>query len=310
MTTSIKIPISAIVLDESTQCRAEMRQEVIDEYAERMAEGDVFPPIDVFGTREKSWPGDGWHRLLAARLNTYTDIEVVLHPGGRTEAIKWALAANAAHGLKRSNGDKHRAVDIALREFPKLSGRAIAELCGVGYDLVQRVKKVTESVTCDHDSCYGCAHWTSYDSDGYERCAKFDRQVSDCGPGGECWEYDGETDPDEIIESHGGNADAEPQTVVGRDGKTYPATRSTGNVTSSPPTDPDDIPGFREGDSGDHTTSNRKGLLHTETHDVSDAEQFVNMAIRQLERIRDDDPNADKELARVSEWIANRRSRP
>lgn len=44
--------------------------------------------------------------------------------------------------------DKRPAVEIALREFPKLSSRAIAELCGVSYALVQDAKpQVTDSVT-------------------------------------------------------------------------------------------------------------------------------------------------------------------
>lgn len=44
----------------------------------------------------------------------------------------------------------------------------------------------------------------------------------------------------------------------------------------------------------------------TRTFDVTDANQFANMAIRQLERIRNDDPTAKKELVRVQEWIAKK----
>jgi hypothetical protein len=39
---------------------------------------------------------------------------------------------------------------------------------------------------------------------------------------------------------------------------------------------------------------------------VSDAAQYADMAIRQLQRIRDDDPNAQTEMKRVSNWIAER----
>jgi len=52
----------------------------------------------------------------------------------------------------------------------------------------------------------------------------------------------------------------------------------------------------------------RKGkeAQHRENNEVSDAEQYADMAIRQLQRIRNDDPNAETQLERVSNWIAER----
>ena len=144
----MKLNLKTIILDQSTQCRDVMRQETIDEYAERMRAGDKFPPIDVFGTPEKSWIADGWHRIMAAREIGADSIETTIHHGGRTEAVKFALGANAVHGLRRSNADKRRAVSVALAEFGGMSCRAVAEMCGVGNDLVQRIKpEVTDSVT-------------------------------------------------------------------------------------------------------------------------------------------------------------------
>jgi len=54
--------------------------------------------------------------------------------------------------------------------------------------------------------------------------------------------------------------------------------------------------------------NDRKKVRHAETHPVSDAAYYVDLAISQLERIRDDDPNADRELNRACEWIAGRRN--
>lgn len=45
---------------------------------------------------------------------------------------------------------------------------------------------------------------------------------------------------------------------------------------------------------------------YTERAPVSDAATYAYMAISQLERIRDDDPNARNELERVNQWINNR----
>jgi hypothetical protein len=44
-------------------------------------------------------------------------------------------------GLRRTNQDKHRAVEKALSLRPKMSDRAIAEHCGVGSTLVLRVRQ-------------------------------------------------------------------------------------------------------------------------------------------------------------------------
>lgn len=55
--------------------------------------------------------------------------------GGRADALKHAL-----HGHRRSNADKRRCVEIALREFPKLSSRAVAKLCGVSHTFVEQLR--------------------------------------------------------------------------------------------------------------------------------------------------------------------------
>ena len=59
--------------------------------------------------------------------------------------MRYALGANAANGLRRSNADKRRCVEIALKEFGGLSSRAIAELCGVGADMVIAHRPLSES---------------------------------------------------------------------------------------------------------------------------------------------------------------------
>lgn len=129
--TTARIDLRAIELDTSIQCRATIDTAVVNEYAERMAAGDRFPPIDVYGTKTKCWIGDGWHRVLAQRERAAKSIAANLHPGGRVDALKAALGANSLHGLHRSNKDKRRCVEIALREFPKLSNVRIGKLCGV-----------------------------------------------------------------------------------------------------------------------------------------------------------------------------------
>jgi len=148
------IELSAIELDTSIQCRAVIDTGVINDYAERMTEGDVFPPVELFGTTAKCWIGDGWHRALAAKSIECDVIAAKLNPGGRAEALKHALGANALHGQRRSNADKRRCVEIALREFPQMSSRALAKMCGVSPDFVARVRP-SEQVSSNDTSVTG-----------------------------------------------------------------------------------------------------------------------------------------------------------
>ncbi|MDD3642958.1 MAG: hypothetical protein PHQ19_05810, partial [Candidatus Krumholzibacteria bacterium] len=56
------------------------------------------------------------------------------------DALRHALGANAAHGHRRTNADKRRAVELALREFPKTPAIKIAEICGVSQPFVSAMK--------------------------------------------------------------------------------------------------------------------------------------------------------------------------
>lgn len=132
----MNVALSSIELDTSIQCRAVIDTGVINDYAERMTEGDKFPPVELFGTADKCWIGDGWHRTLAAKSIEQRTVEANLHPGGRADALKHALGANSTNGHRRTNADKRRTVEIALREFPQMSSRALAQMCGVHHTFV------------------------------------------------------------------------------------------------------------------------------------------------------------------------------
>ncbi len=133
------IPLPAIEMDTSIQCRASIDTAVVNDYAERMTEGDKFPPVDLFGATQ-FWIGDGWHRVMAAKQIGALTIETNVHEGARRDALKFALGANAAHGHRRTNADKRRSVEIALLEFADLSSRALGELCAVDHTYVLRIK--------------------------------------------------------------------------------------------------------------------------------------------------------------------------
>ena len=132
--------IESIELDSSIQCRSAIDTATVGEYAERMEEGDIFPPVVLFGDSARCWIGDGWHRVLAARQAGFEDIPADVRKGGRRDALQYALGANASNGMRRTNADKRRCVEIALKEFGGLSSRAIADMCGVSNHIVDSAR--------------------------------------------------------------------------------------------------------------------------------------------------------------------------
>ena len=130
----MKTKLSGIVLNAGTQLRAELNQEVIADYAQCMASGDKFPPVKIVQDDKRLILVDGFHRYHAAIKNKAVTIDAQITKGTRQDAVKFALAANASHGLRRTNADKRNAVAMALKEWPKLSSREIAKLCAVSHN--------------------------------------------------------------------------------------------------------------------------------------------------------------------------------
>jgi len=61
--------------------------------------------------------------------------------------LEYALGTNDKHGLKRSNGDKRKAVLIALNdiEWGMLTNREIGKLCRVSHTFVNAIKEKIEA---------------------------------------------------------------------------------------------------------------------------------------------------------------------
>lgn len=125
------LALSSIRLDGGTQCRASLDQDHIATLADAWQDGAKMPAVVVFHDGSNYWLADGFHRYHAAQECEFRDIEAEVRSGTRCDAVKFALGANAAHGLRRTNADKRRAVEIALKEFPKLSNVELARICAV-----------------------------------------------------------------------------------------------------------------------------------------------------------------------------------
>ena len=149
-----QITLARIRLDPRAQPRKHLDTNVTAEYAEAMKSGAVFPPVTVFHDGKVYWLADGFHRHYAAASAALRDIGCLVKPGGLREAILHSVQANAAHGLRRSDEDKRRAVRALLEdeEWSKWSDREVARRCSVSADLANRLRREMEPVTVRKDS--------------------------------------------------------------------------------------------------------------------------------------------------------------
>jgi hypothetical protein len=140
------LSLESINLYGGTQARVTTSDEAISSYAEEMSQGAVFPPIIVFFDGATYWLADGFHRYLAVKRNGGTTIAAEIETGGRVEALRHALGANATNGVYRNSADKRNAVEVALEEWPDQANPVIADLCKVSVDLVRRTRtQLTQS---------------------------------------------------------------------------------------------------------------------------------------------------------------------
>ena len=136
------IKLQDIRLDGGTQFREEIDQNKVKEYAEKMGDGDVFPPLQCTFDGSTYWLWDGFHRYFAWQSLGAKTVEVVYTPGTQEDAQDLALKANNTHGIPRSNETKRRQVEaaLAMKRHAKKSDREIAKLCDVSHPFVASVR--------------------------------------------------------------------------------------------------------------------------------------------------------------------------
>jgi hypothetical protein len=139
-----EISLETINIHGGTQSRLKTTDDAVESYADEMTQGAVFPPIAVYFDGATHWLADGFHRFLAAKRIERSTILAEVHEGGRLDALRHALGANATNGVCRTNADKRNAIEIALEEWPDRANPVIAEICRVSADLVRRVRNEME----------------------------------------------------------------------------------------------------------------------------------------------------------------------
>jgi hypothetical protein len=138
----MKIKLSLIDLTSPTQSRVNTCEETVQEYTGVLEDGGEFPPVDLFFNGEAAFIGDGWQRVYAHKRVGREEIQATMRQGGLREAVLFAASANSTHGLKRSNADKRKALQILLDdpEWSTWSETAIAAHCGVSRKLLSSMR--------------------------------------------------------------------------------------------------------------------------------------------------------------------------
>lgn len=139
-----EIPLPKVRLDGGAQ-----RRERIDpEHVAEMAQAKKLPPIKVCrDQRGIIWPWDAFHRLEVARIKRLKVIVAHVRSGSQRDAVLLSCGANPGHGLKRTNGDKQRAVETILAdpEWSTWSNVKIAEHCAVDEGTVRKYRAKSSS---------------------------------------------------------------------------------------------------------------------------------------------------------------------
>lgn len=145
-----KLTLAAIRADGGTQPREAINFTVVEDYKERIAAGDKFPPLVVFYDGTFYWLADGYHRYNAYCSPLAEDVDLVdveVHQGTREDAVWYSCAANRGHGLRRSGADKRRAIASALKLRPDSSDVILAAHVGVSDKTVATVRAELEATS-------------------------------------------------------------------------------------------------------------------------------------------------------------------
>jgi len=125
----MRLLITDLWLDPSIQIRGHLDEDAVAEYVDLLAASEP-PPIIVFD--EANIVGDGFHRIEAALRAGRMDIEAERLPGGRDEALAYAVTANAkgrAVRLTRSerNAGIRRLLDLDWRQVDICEAMGVAQ---------------------------------------------------------------------------------------------------------------------------------------------------------------------------------------
>jgi len=147
------VELRLIRIDGGTQSRVGLDEQTAEDYAAlyRARKGesacDALPEVECVFDGSAYWLYDGFHRYHGAAKAGLKALRVRFLAGTVQDARWLAAAANTKHGLRRTNADKRRAVEMAFASLQSqgLSDRAIADHCGVSNNFVSEIRRQVSS---------------------------------------------------------------------------------------------------------------------------------------------------------------------
>lgn len=131
------IPVGSLVFETPWQIPGRVDSHVVENYAECYRRGEKFPLPIVVKSGDKYLVVTGEHRARAQILNGCTEIAVDPKTLTPDEAAQLAWNDNAKHGLPLSRQDKIGIRSLALKRWPDLSSRDIAERTGLSHTFIE-----------------------------------------------------------------------------------------------------------------------------------------------------------------------------
>jgi len=136
--------LSEIKIEPELMMRVGINQEIVDDYAQALLDGDKFPPIILFHDGDDYHLADGWKRYYAHKKAGLEIIDTDVRMGTYEDAFDYALVqANHANGERYSIEDKRHALNLALEKqrYVEKSDRDLAKMLRVSHPFVAKVRK-------------------------------------------------------------------------------------------------------------------------------------------------------------------------
>lgn len=140
-----QFPIEQVTVDKGLQARVNLNNDAIGDYKDVIFSGGTLPPVELIKDGDTYYLWDGFHRHAAYQRLGIMTIPVNIRKGTRQDAILASVGANQTHGIRRTNADKRRAVDMVFNLMDSVkenwTDQRIAELTGVSAMFVGNVRK-------------------------------------------------------------------------------------------------------------------------------------------------------------------------
>ena len=137
--------LSQITLDPKLMMRVSLNQEIVDEYAQSMLDGDKFPPVVIFNDGDNNYLVDGFKRYHAHKKNGLEIIDADTRMGTYDDAFDYAFEkANRDNGDRYTPEDKRYQLLMAFEKpkYASKSDRELSRILKVSNTFVGKYRKI------------------------------------------------------------------------------------------------------------------------------------------------------------------------